>query len=87
MNMRANFLASLCGSKDSDNGNFGLPGDLRGLDIVSEDRIELGRSRLVIVYAVQPDAEKIHGERRYQSGWPIGSLIVKYIVDRCICVQ
>ena len=87
MDMRANLLTSLCGSEDSDDGNFGLLGDLRGLDIVSEDRIELGWSRLVIVNAVQPDTEKIHGERRYQSGWRIGSFRLRYIVDRCTFVE
>lgn len=63
MDMRANLLTGLCRAKDSDDGNLGLFADLRGVDIVSKYRIELGWSRLVIINTIQPHAEKIHGER------------------------
>lgn len=68
MDMRTNFLASLCRAKDSDDRNLGLLAKLRGFDIVSKNRVELAWSSLVIVYAVQPDTEKIHGDRVCQSG-------------------
>lgn len=61
MDMRANFLASLSRAKDPDDWNFGFFTDLRRLDIVSKDRIKLRWSGLVIVDAVQSDAEEIHG--------------------------
>jgi hypothetical protein len=68
MNMRANLLASFCAAKDSDDGNFGLLVNLRGLDIVSEEGIEISRSRLVIIDAVQPDAKEFHGEQEMLVG-------------------
>jgi hypothetical protein len=62
MDMRANLLPSFRRSKHSDDRNFGFLIDLRGLDIVSKEGIKLGRRRLVIVYAVQPDTEEFHRE-------------------------
>lgn len=64
MDMRANLLTSLCGAKHSDDRNFGFLADLRGSDIVSKDRIERCWGRLVVIYAVQPNAEKVHGEKK-----------------------
>ena len=60
MNMRANFLPSFRGSEDSDDRNGGFSIDLRRLDVVSQDGIELGWGRLVIVNAVQSNAEEVH---------------------------
>jgi hypothetical protein len=62
MNMRANFLSSFRRSEDSDDWNFGFFINLRRFDVVSKEGIELGGSRLVVIYAVQPDAENVHGE-------------------------
>ena len=67
MNMSADFLASLSGTKNSDYGNFRLLLKLRRLDIVSKDRVELRRGSLVVVDAIQPDTEEIHG---CHNQWP-----------------
>lgn len=77
MDMRANFLASFCRAKNSDNWNLGLLAELRGVDIIPQNRIELARCSLVVVYAVQADAEKFHGERVFQSGGRIESSTVE----------
>jgi hypothetical protein len=61
MNMSADFVARLGGTEDSDYGNFRFLLNLRRLHIVSKDGIELRRGSLVVVNAIQPNPEEVHG--------------------------
>ena len=61
MDMSANFLTRLGSTEDSDYGNFWFFLNLRRLDIVSKDGIELRWGSLVVVYAIQPDPKEVHG--------------------------
>lgn len=60
VNMSADFLTCFCSAKDSDYRNLGLLRYLRWFDITSKGGIELGRRRLVMIDAVQPNTKEIH---------------------------
>jgi hypothetical protein len=84
MDMRAYLLTSLSRPKNSDHRNFWLLKYLRWLDIVSKEGIEFRRDGLVVVYAVEPDAEKVHGKGQLQCGGRrvLSSILTSFIMVR-----
>jgi hypothetical protein len=73
MDVRADLLTSLSCSKHPDNRYFGLLVYLRRVDIASEKRIEARRDTLIVVDAVKPYAEKVHGKVTRQGGCKVSS--------------
>jgi hypothetical protein len=57
MNMCTNFLPSLGGTKNSYYWNSRFLVELRSFDIGSQLRVELGRSRLIMINTIQANAK------------------------------
>jgi len=62
MDMRAHLLASLGGAKDSDHRHRGFLVGLRDAYVAAQLRIEPGGYGLVVIDAIQPHSEEIHGK-------------------------
>jgi hypothetical protein len=61
MNVSADFLARLGRAKDADDGDWRFFCEIRGLDAFAQTGIVSGRRGLVVVDAVEPDPEGVHG--------------------------
>jgi hypothetical protein len=62
VDVRAHLLSRLGRTKHPDHGDLGRDLALRRSRIASQDRIEVGRRSLVVVDAVQAEAESVHDD-------------------------
>jgi hypothetical protein len=60
VNVSADFLPRLSRAKDADDGDIGFLGALSGADIVAKLGVVSGGRGLVVIDAIQSDAENIH---------------------------
>lgn len=68
VNVGAYFLPRLRGTEDADDRDRRRVLPLRRAGSSPEERIELGRHRLVVIDAVQAEAERVH--EGTDAGWP-----------------
>lgn len=61
MDMRADFLASFSGSKDSNYRYFWLLVNLGRVDIISKQWVKFGGDSRVFIQTVQADTKELHG--------------------------
>jgi hypothetical protein len=62
VDVRAHLLARLGCAKGPDHGDLGRALTLLRAGIAAQDRIEVGRDGLVVVDAVQAEAERVHDD-------------------------